>query len=485
MTGTGGNPNLGREVPISGISVRLVIVAIILLVAVPLFLFSKGEEPRIVLVPSQKVPVTRSDVEGTVVGTGWSVDENATMAVQEAISMALEGKSDTSPDLAIIFASSGSDIEAIVATAREILGESTKLYGGSSDSRAVMTDKGFVRANGDGEATSQRGWNGALAIMTISSKDIVFGVGSADFTTYTSVQEAARTALLAAMKSAGRTQDDLPKAILLTPTNSVEEEVLEGIENVIGKDKSVLGGTAGGPALVVIGDKGIYENGVSLAVIYTDLPIGITFEGGFNVKGPHSGIVTRVDKQEVIEIDGRPALDVYDEWLGGSIGRLYEEYENPNKVKDLLTLQPLYRKYSSPDGQEYFLFSHPWPKDPTQNERSIMTSTKIGAGERLYLSHGTWETLVNRVGNLPKNAKDHGGIDINEKPVLAIGYICAGVMGSIPDTERDNLPVLINHANHDAPLISTFTWGEQGHFPGIGNKHGNLLTSLLIIGRGG
>jgi hypothetical protein len=44
------------------------------------------------------------------------------------------------------------------------------------------------------------------------------------------------------------------------------------------------------------------------------------------------------------------------------------------------------------------------------------------------------------------------------------------------------MPILINYANKDAPFIAPFTWGEQGQFPGVGNKHGNLLTSFLVIG---
>jgi hypothetical protein len=44
------------------------------------------------------------------------------------------------------------------------------------------------------------------------------------------------------------------------------------------------------------------------------------------------------------------------------------------------------------------------------------------------------------------------------------------------------VPWLINYANHDAPFIAPFSWGEQGQFPGIGYQHGNLLTSFLVIG---
>lgn len=54
-------------------------------------------------------------------------------------------------------------------------------------------------------------------------------------------------------------------------------------------------------------------------------------------------------------------------------------------------------------------------------------------------------------------------------------------MGIIPEKEREKLPLLINHATGGAPFVANFTWGEQDHFPGVGSKHGNLLTSFLFI----
>ena len=32
---------------------------------------------------------------------------------------------------------------------------------------------------------------------------------------------------------------------------------------------------------------------------------------------------------------------------------------------------------------------------------------------------------------------------------------------------------------------AAFTWGEQGHLPGLGSRHSNVTTSFLVIGRGG
>jgi hypothetical protein len=192
--------------------------------------------------------------------------------------------------------------------------------------------------------------------------------------------------------------------------------------------------------------------------------------------------VTKIEGRNILEIDDRPALDVYDDWLDGEVESLYEEYKDPRVVKNLLTLHPLYRKYTTPDGQEHFLFSHPWPTDPTQVERGVSTSTNIEVGDRVCLSHGTWEILINRIGNLPKKARLDANFQPNDKSLFGIGYVCAGVMGTIPEEERVKMPTLMNYENNNAPFIGTFTWGEQGHFTGIGNKHGNLLTSFLVIG---
>ncbi len=461
--------------------VVVITVAIVsIIVGISLITLFNDESTEFQLVPKERRVIESRETSGTEVGTGWSLKEDPYEAVLEAAGMALSGKKDKTPDFALIFASSGSDMKTILSKVRELFGPEAKLYGGTSDSRAVMTNKGFVNVTERGYQV-MKGTTG-LTIMTVSSEDIVFGVGSADFSLYPTVQEASKSAIQMAMRSSGKSLDEVPQVVLLTPTLGVEEEVIEGIEEIVGNQTPFLGGTAGGPTFGVIGENGVYRQGVSVAAIYTDLPIGWQFEGGFDLVDKQTGIVTKVDGQAILEIDNRPALDVYDEWLDGKIQHLFDQHYEPGVIRDLLTLHPLYRKYSGPNGEDYFLFSHTWPKDETLNDRSIMTSTKITSGERVYLSHGTWDKLINRIGNLPKKAKIKGGMNIDERPILGIGYICAGVMGVIPEKERMKMPFLLNYTINGAPFIATFSWGEQGHLPGISNKHGNLLTSFLVIG---
>jgi hypothetical protein len=363
------------------------------------------------------------------------------------------------------------------------VGKSTKIYGGTSDSRGVMTDKGYIPAATRGYDFSAASLKHALAVMTVASKDILFGVGSADCAKCLSAQHCSKDALLKAIDSAGKSENEPPNLVLITSPRSYEEETLDGIHSVMGQRIPVIGGTAGGPVFGSIGEAEVYREGVSLAVIYTKLPLGSVFEGGFDVEDRHSGIVTQVDGQAILQLDHRPALEVYDEWLAGHISRLFEENHDYSQVRALLNLHPLYRKYRSPDGTWYFLFSHPWPKDRTLREKVVLTATKFKEGERVYLSHGSWETFLNRIGKLPGQAKKRGGIATAARPLFGIGYICSGVMGVIPSTEREKMASLINHMNNGAPFIAPFTWGEQGYFPGIGNKHGNLLTSFVVVGR--
>ena len=466
---------------------KIMILCIVGILVIGVFYFFLGQEnEEFQLVPrdiSRKVATAaEAKISGTEVGTGWSTSEYPETAVREAVDMALGDNRQRNPDLAVIYASAGSDMMGILNAAKRILGESTKIFGGTSDSRAVMTDKGFVRVSQRGYAEGAIEGSKGLAIMTVTSKDITCGVGSAGLSEFASVQEMSAAAVLSAIKSAGKTEGQKPAVVLLTSTIGIEEEVIEGVEQVVGRDTLLLGGTVGGPDIAVFGEDAIHKKGVCLAVIYTDLPLGWTFEGGFDVTDKHSGIVTKVDGQDIVEIDNKPALDVYDQWLGGEIEELHNQARKPDAVRDLLTLHPLYRRYASDKGQNYFLFSHPWPKDDKMQDRCISTSTKIKPGERIYLSHGTWETLVNRIGNLPRNAKIYGGTDAAAKPLFGLGFICGGVLGAIPESEREKLAILINYSNSSAPFIACFTWGEQGHFPGVGNKHGNLLTSFLVVG---
>ncbi len=410
-----------------------------------------------------------------LVGTGSSQNADPTLACREALKSALAEIENETPDVAIFFANNFLRLDEIDSQARQILGSDTQIFGALSSSRAVMTQRGLLDA-GPGESN-----HAGLAVMLLKSSDIRFGVGSADYSASNSVREATRRAVEAALVAAG-SPSGRPSAVIVLSSYTQGEDVALGLEDALGKAVPMVGGCVAGTSNGVIG-KQARSTGVAVLVLYTELPIGWTYEGGFDVSDAHSGEVTAVsaDGRQVDEIDGRPAADVYDEWTDGQLRTLFAAM-SPGEAIDRLTLLPCYRKFRSKDGRVYTIFTHVWPTDPTFSQRSLQLGARVEKGERVYLARGSWETLLNRIGNLPVKAKVQAGMDARERSVFGIGIVCSGVLGAIPELERPKIPVLLDYSHEGAPFLGIVTGGELGNLPGIGNKFGNLLTSFLTVG---
>lgn len=78
-------------------------------------------------------------------GSGWSQNKNPKLATKEALAMAMKTNKGK-VNFAMFFASSGSDLKSIAQETRKILGSKAKIFGMTSDSRAVICDKKYVRA---------------------------------------------------------------------------------------------------------------------------------------------------------------------------------------------------------------------------------------------------------------------------------------------------------------------------------------------------
>jgi hypothetical protein len=458
----------------------LISIAILLcgIVGVSWFFYSREDDEGFQIVPGKIDVKNKHIASGTEAGTGWSVNENPAGAVQEALFMALSGKKNTSPEMALIFTYgyNDHDMDAILSTATAMFENKIKIYGASSFDSRVMTDKGIVKVvDGEPDQSRMQGKK-ALAVMTIASKDITFGVGTANYDKYPSRSQASEAAILAAIKDAGQPVDAAPQVAFISSFYGWEVQVIQGIEKVVGSVTPVFGGNRQYSMTSSAGVSQVIKNGISTLVIYTDLPVGYAFEGGFEIKDVCTGIITKRNGNRILEIDNRPALEVYDEWLDGQV---MKGIGNSDEGSYKLTfLNPLCKRFTSPSQQVYFLFGIPSP----QEDKSIVINFEIREGDRIYLSRGTWDILLNRLGNLPRIAKSNEGIGPDTDIILGIGHFCAGIMSVIPETEKDKIPILVNYGTNNAPCIVTFTAGEQGHFPGVGNKAGHLLSSFVVIG---
>jgi hypothetical protein len=448
-----------RETEGKKIIISAVIVGLIVLAA-----FSCGcvEKEGEVLVP--EAPEEKPGEEMLIhVGSGWSANNDEVKAVEEAVSSVKTQLEGESPEFAIFFSTVGYDSDKVLTEVRRLLPD-VQIYGGTS-CLAVQTKDGF-----------HAGEKGSLALLAVASKNISFGVGGVSIDDFTSAREAGKSAIQAAIDATGK--KGTPKLVLITGSVGREEELIAGIEDVIGKDVPVLGGSAGDNTITgdwkQFANENVYSNGISLTAIYTDLKIGWAYEAGY-LRSENRGTVTRADGRIIYEIDNRPAAEVYNKWTGGIV--VAEELETGGSILSDASYYPL-AKIIKNEKKEYTLSIHPLSINATDHSLEVLANIK--EGDEVMLMHGDWELLLNRALTTPTKALESENLS-KEDVSFGIYTYCAGSVLAIPEEERPKMPVLVKTAIGDAPFIGTFTFGEQGHIRGVGNLHGNLVNSMILF----
>ena len=441
---------------------RIVIgLIIVILVGIGVWIAITPVEKRPIIVGPPEVPEVRVEIAAY----GWSVNEDETLAVKEAILM-MEEKLEKSPDFAFLFSSVGYDEEKLLQEIRSLL-PGTKIYGGTS-CLGPMTNDGF-----------HVGEKASVAIMGISSEKIVWGVGGANLDEL-SPREVGKTAVLTAIESAGKEKTEKPNMVFTTAAPGMEERILEGIIEIVGKDVPIFGGSSGDNTIIgewkqYANDK-VYQNGLALAVMYTDFKISFTYEAGYPVT-EEAGTVTKAEGRVIFEIDGRPAAEVYNEWTGGVFDKQLKE---PGKIWGILaesTYYPIAKILRAPGREPFYLAVHPLDIRP---DHSLGVFADMKVGDEIVLLHGEWDILLNRSQTTPSKALEEFKIKKGEA-FFALYTYCAGNMLAIPEEERPKMPLLVKGTIGDIPFIGTFTFGEQGLVPGIGNHHGNLVNSIILV----
>ena len=403
------------------------------------------------------------------VGCGWSANNDAVEAVAEAVSLVQNKLGEKSPDYIILFSTVGYDSEVVLGEVNKLF-PNTQVYGGTSCAAVITKDDYHA-----GEV-------GSLALMGVYSENISFGAGGADLDEEISAREAGRKAITEAVKNVGR-DGEIPELVLITTAPGEEEEILLGIEDVIGKDVPIIGGSSGDNTIEgywkqFVNDK-VYSNGISLTAIFTDLKIGFAFEAGYLVS-ENLGNITKAEGRTIYEIDNQSAAEVYNNWTGGEV--IDELLENATEGEVTIlsesTFYPLSKVLTGTDGSIHYLSIH--PLSVNLSDKSLTIFANVEEGDEIQLMHGDWNLLLNRARSTPQNALENGNIDKGEGS-FGIYTFCAGTMLGIQESERPMIPLLVEETI-GVPFIGTFTFGEQGYLTGVGNRHGNLVNSMIIFG---
>lgn len=405
-----------------------------------------------------------AQAERLVIGNGASKQEDTTAAITQAVSQAAEKLGDRKVSFVIVVTSIGYEYEKILTGLKGAYGKDVKIWGLTSH-MGVMTGNGW-----------QKGKN--LSIMAFATDAMQFGVGGEVIGP--DPKASAVTAVKRALEDAKRPKQQKPKLVLLTSSFGAEEQLIEGVEEVLGPEVFIFGGSSGDDELAglwrQLSTDVVYQNGVVATVIYSDLKIGTMFGSGVGyVPSTKTGVVTRAEGRTIYEIDNKPAGEVYNRWLDGDLN---EKLENGGSLMFEGILDPLTQTVKTSTGSTINMTIH--AVSLNKEDKSLTALAETQNGQPISILHGSPDTHFNRPPIVAVMARTSGRIAPDE--IAGTLFLCCACTYMVLEDQVDGFIPMMNKVLNNKPFLGAFTFGEQGMVPGLGNRHQNLITNILVFG---
>jgi len=389
-------------------------------------------------------------------GVGLSNNSDSFKAGQEACQRAID-KVGSKPNLVIVFAS-------IVFNQEEMLKGVNSVAQGSV----------IIGCSDAGEITGEGPTKDQVSVMAVNSDNVEFvaGVGkmvSAD--SHKAGKEAAEEVL---KKAKGK----ISMFVMLPDgTTGNGAAIVRGVQEALGENFPIMGGSAG--------DNFKFQKTYQYFQdqVLHDVVIGLGFVGDFHwgVGVRHGweplGIPMKVTKSEgavLKELDGKPALKIYEDYFG----RKSEE----------LTKEPIARMaYTYPLGMSVKGSPELLIRDVViaNKKGEITCAAEMPQGSEVRLMLGDQEKAIEAAEEAAQNALSQ----LKEaKPKMVLVFDCVARYKLLGSRIGEEISAIQNILGKDVPLIGFYTYGEQAPLGGnIDPKtcrsafHNETMT-LLVIG---
>lgn len=318
-----------------------------------------------------------------------------------------------------------------------------------------------------------------MAAFGLSDSAGRYGTGFADYGGR-GAGAAAEAALDQALLAAGM-EGEMPNLVWISGSPGQEEAAIAALEDVLGPSVPIIGGSSADNDLSGLWYQGTQQGlstpdhpGVVISVLAPSVPVGTAFLSG-HAPTEKQAVVTKCQDRTILELDGKPARQVYQDWVDPNLADLAADRDA--FVLNRTTLSPLGRRIGAIQGANVYLLSHP---ESLTAEGGITLFTDIQPNETVTLMEGSIEALVQRAARVTDASIRLNELD-GDRISGAIIVYCAGCMLTVQDRMRDVCSG-IGEILADRPFIGTFTYGEQGRVLGEANRHGNLMISAVVFG---
>lgn len=374
------------------------------------------------------------------IGVGINPDSHAAgvNASQEALNdlRKRSGDAECSPDLCIIFASIQYDQEKMLQGVRSVL-PNTLIIGCSTAGEIVTS--GPIRQH-------------SVSVMLMRSDKIKF---------YAAVGED----IAKDPRKAGRIAADEVKklsggklgAFMMLPDVLAGNgaDIVRGVLESLGDHFPVVGGAAGDDfefkkTYQYLNDK-VYSGVVIGLGLVGDFKIGIGVKHGWIPIGLPKK-VTKSKGSVLHELDGKPAIAIYDDYFGEAAAEL--------RAETLAKLAITYPLGIKAEGSEEMLIRDPITVD---ENGSITCAAEIPEGSDVQLMIGSREEAV----KVAKEAASKACEQLQgAEPKAVVIFNCIARNKLFGDKSGDEIDAIQEAIGQDVPLIGFYTYGEQAPIDG-------------------
>ena len=294
-----------------------------------------------------------------------------------------------------------------------------------------MTGKGSIAA----ESVVEEG-----CVAVALSSDVGIGIGVRRDAA-SDLRSAAREAVAEALDPLADAEHRLLLLLLDTP-NSDHADAVSGAYEVAGPQVPLAGGGAGGTSPALLLDGAAIRDAVVAIALAAPNAVGLgTAHGCKAIATP--AIVTRSDGLQVVELDGRPASEVYLERLGYADVVLSDE-----EFEALAVTHPLAQPELNGDTR----LRHVRWREGT----NLACATHLPPGAAVEFTRQGPEDIVEAASR----AVDDSLWALDHPPGAALVFDCAGRKGAIGDALGLEQSALTSAFGEPPPLAGAFTYGE-------------------------
>lgn len=341
------------------------------------------------------------------------------------------------PSLVIVFSSVKYDQEKMLAGVRSVTKDA--LLVGSSTAGEITTD-GPTKKH-------------SVAVMTIASDSVKFYAGVGE-----DIASGPREAGKRAAEAVKNQTEEPLRAFIMMPDVLAGNgaDTVRGVLDALGEHFPVVGGASGDDfqfkkTYQYLNDK-VYSGACIGVGLTGDFKIGIGVKHGWIPVGTPMK-VTRSDGAVLHELDGKPAISVYEDYFG-------KEQAMELRTDTLAKLAITYPLGMTKEGSDELLIRDPITVD---EKGSITCAAEIPTGSEIRLMVGSKEEAVKVAREAAENAVAQ--LD-GHAPQAVIIFNCIARNKLFGDASGDEIDAIQEAVGEQTPLIGFYTYGEQAPLGG-------------------